>query len=165
MVSLIVAYAANGVIGKQNDLPWYLPEDLKRFKRLTTGHTVIMGRKTFESIIDRLKKPLPDRQNIVITSHPDPNFPDVTFVPGFDEALNASTDKEIFVIGGSRVFEAGLAKADRIYATEIQEAIDGDVYFPEINKAMWHITDESDVTEDAASKHSYKFVTYERVTP
>lgn len=165
MISLIVAYAANGVIGKQNDLPWYLPADLKRFKRLTSGHTVIMGRRTFESILARLGHPLPDRTNIVLTRNAAYDSKGALVATDLAEALSkAETEEEVFVIGGSTVFDEALPLADRIYATEIKQNLDGDVFFPEFDKSRWEVTGRESHAADDKNQFAYDFVTYERKT-
>lgn len=153
MIAIIAARAANGVIGKRNDLPWYLPEDLKRFKELTTGHTVIMGRNTYESIINRLGKPLPNRKNIVITRNPDYVVAEgVEKFSSLPEALTAQ-DSDVFLIGGQRIFEEGLGLADTLYLTELHKDYDGDVYFPEFDQSKWH-------REIEESHPEFDFVTY-----
>jgi dihydrofolate reductase len=131
-ISLIVAMAKNRVIGKENRLPWRLPEDLKRFKAITSGHAVILGRKTFESI----GKPLPNRRNIVISRQPGFSAEGVSVVHSPEEALKEAErlepDKEVFVLGGSEIYRMFLARADRIYLTLIDGSFEGDAFFPEI---------------------------------
>ena len=161
MISIIAAVAANNVIGSQNDLPWYLPEDLKRFKKLTTGHTVIMGRRTYESIVARLGKPLPNRKNIVITRNKNYQVLEgVTVASSLDEALgengnNDDRDKKIFIIGGEQVFKEGINKAETMYITEVKNSYEGDTYFPEIDKNKWNREIEVETLE-------YAFVVYYR---
>ena len=139
MIAIIVAIAKNNVIGSRNELPWYLPEDLKRFKQLTTNHTVIMGRKTYESIITRLGKPLPSRKNIVITSHPDSISQEgVVLFPSLQEALLAhKNDGLIFIIGGAQLFAEAIPLADTLYVTHVDKEYDGDVFFPTIDWSQW----------------------------
>jgi dihydrofolate reductase len=162
MVSLLVAYAQNRVIGKDNDLPWYLPADLKRFKELTTGQTVIMGRKTFDAIIARNGKPLPNRTNIVITRDPDYAFEGALVAHSIPEALvQVASDQENFIIGGAQIFEQSLPLADRIYATEVQADIDGDAYFPELS-AEWHEVGRESHKADEKNNFDYDYVTYEK---
>ena len=161
MISIIAAVAANNVIGSQNDLPWSLPEDLKRFKKLTTGHTVIMGRRTYESIVARLGKPLPNRKNIVITRNKNYQVLEgVTVASSLDEALgengnNDDRDKKIFIIGGEQVFKEGINKAETMYITEVKNSYEGDTYFPEIDKNKWNREIEVETLE-------YAFVVYYR---
>lgn len=165
MKSIIVAYAKNLVIGRSNDLPWHIPEDLKRFKQLTTGHTVIMGRNTYLSILARLGHGLPERRNIVISDIPDIIDSGVEIAESLDDALKMSEDgdpaQEIFIIGGARVYADSMAAgvADRIYATEIDKEIAGDVYFPKIDKNEWHETRRKDHQDNS---YKYSFVTFER---
>jgi len=133
ILSLIVAIADNGVIGKDNRLPWHIPEDLRFFKRVTLGKPVIMGRKTYLSI----GRPLPGRANFVVTSNREWQSGGVTAVPGLAEALALCPDDEVFVIGGRGLFLEAVAVAQRIYLTEIHRPYDGDVTFPTWNRAEW----------------------------
>jgi len=161
MICIFVAYSKNCVIGKSNDLPWYLPEDLKRFKELTSGHSVIMGKNTYNSIVNRLGHALPNRRNIVISSSLAPGS-DFELARSFEEALDMSQgDKKVFIIGGERVFKDALdaGVVDRIYATEIDKVIDGDVYFPQIDKSQWK---EIENTRHQNDDFKYSFVTLER---
>ncbi len=139
MIGIVVAIAKNNVIGSKNDLPWYLPEDLKRFRQITTGHTVIMGRKTFESIVARIGKPLPNRKNIVITSQPETITVDgVETFRSLAAALDAhKTDEQIFIIGGARMFAEALPLADALYVTHVEKDYPGDVFFPDIDWSQW----------------------------
>jgi dihydrofolate reductase len=136
--SAIVAMSENRVIGRDNDLPWHLPEDLKRFKSLTTGKPVIMGRKTFDSIVSRLGKPLPNRTNIVI-SRSSNEIPGALVSNSIEAALGkaraiAAKDgqEEIMIIGGAEIFRETLPVTDRIYLTVIHDTIEGDAFFPEL---------------------------------
>lgn len=133
MISLIVAMAENRTIGKDNKLPWKLPADLQRFKKLTTGHAVIMGRKTFESI----GRPLPQRQNIVISRNPNFKAAGIEVASSLSKALEAAKGDEVFVIGGQQIYAEALALADRIYLTLIHEEIDGDAFFPEFDPGLF----------------------------
>lgn len=164
MISLLVAYAKNGVIGKQNDLPWYLPADLKRFKQLTVGHPVIVGRKTFDSITKRLGHSLPDRPNIVLTRDSQYQYEGAKVVSGMEEAL-AATDasEEVFVIGGAEIYRQALPVAGRIYATEVKAEIDGDVFFPEFDRKSWREVERQTNTADEKNPYDYDFVVYERM--
>jgi dihydrofolate reductase len=156
MIALIAAVAQNNVIGSKNDLPWYLPEDLKRFKLLTTGHIVLMGRKTYESIVKRIGKPLPNRKNIVISSHADFNvFPDVEIYPSVEAALEKYKDQDIYVIGGGTIFNELFNKADTLFITHVHKDYDGDVYFPTINKDTWREIKREDFKD-------FSFVDYKR---
>src|SRR5690606_6862956 len=135
MKSIIVAYDKSRGIGAKNDLLWQrdLPADLKHFREITTGHTVIMGRKTFESI----GRALPNRQNIVVTSK-DLKLPGIECVSSLDEAYKQAANDQVFVIGGGMIYKLALDTADRIYATEVDAIFDqADVFFPEINSSEW----------------------------
>lgn len=133
-VSLIVAVSENGVIGKSNALPWYIPEDLKRFKAITTGHPIIMGRKTHQAI----GRPLPDRTNIVITRDKTFKAEGIIVVHSLDEALKQAQgkegDEEIFIIGGGEIFAQSMDLADKIDLTLVKAKIEGDVYFPDYSQ-------------------------------
>ncbi len=156
-LTLVAAVAKNGVIGSKNDLPWYLPEDLKHFKNVTTGKTVLMGRKTYESIINRLKKPLPNRTSVVISRNIGFAVPDgIQVFPNLESALEVlkNTD-EVMVIGGAQIFEQTISHADKLILTEIDKEYEGDIYFPVVNKTVW-----KKISED---KHDgYSFVEYTR---
>lgn len=130
-ISLIVAIGDNHVIGKRNELLWHIPDDLKRFKQLTLGHPVVMGRKTFDSIIAFLGKPLPGRQNIVITRDTSWSYEGVTVAHSLEEAVEAAEETdEIFIIGGEQIYRQALPIADRLYLTRIDDAKEGDAFFP-----------------------------------
>ena len=152
LVSLVAALARNRVIGAGNRLPWHLPEDLKRFKRLTTGAPVIMGRKTHESI----GKPLPGRRNIVVTRQPGASWHGCEVVHSLEAALAAAGDApEAFVIGGAELYALALPRADRMYLTLVDADHAGDAWFPEFDPADWRET----AREPGAG---FAFVTYER---
>ena len=139
MLSIIVAVAKNNVIGKDNQLIWHLPEDLKRFKEITSGHTIIMGRKTFES----LGRVLPNRKHIILCNDADLNINDknVTIVDDINRLGEyISKEEENFIIGGATIYKLMLPKVDKLYITKINQEFDGDVYFPEISEENWKIT-------------------------
>lgn len=151
MINIIVAVADNGVIGCQNKLIWHISEDLKRFKRLTTGNTVVMGRKTFESI----GRPLPNRKNIVITRDASFTPEGVMVVNSIQDALKAGG--EIFIIGGGEIYAQTLPLAGRLHLTKVDQSPKGDTYFPAIDPADW--------TEVACQKcDGYSFIDYERTS-
>lgn len=155
-LTLVAAVAANDVIGRDGEMPWYYPEDLAHFKSLTTGHPVIMGRKTYDSIAARLDGPLPDRTNIVL-SRSSLDLPEgAVRAAGVDEALALAADRddEAFVIGGATVYEQFMARADRMVLTELADSYDGDTYFPEFGDE-WVETDRDEHDE-------FAFVTYRR---
>ncbi|MDZ7746122.1 MAG: dihydrofolate reductase [Halobacteriales archaeon] len=155
-LTIVAAVAANGVIGREGEMPWHYPEDLKQFKSLTTGHPVIMGRKTYESITARLDGPLPDRTNIVL-SRSALDLPDgAVHAGGIEEAIALATerDDEAYVIGGATIYEAFMNRADRMVLTELNECYDGDTQFPEFGDE-W--------TETARDERDeFAFVTYRR---
>lgn len=156
MISLIAAIAKNNVIGHENDLPWYLPEDLKRFKALTMGKPVLMGRKTYDSIIKRLGKPLPGRVNIVVTR--DSNYKvaeGVKLYTDLNRALEDFKDQDLFVIGGGQIFSQTIDKADKLYITHVDLDTPGDSYFPKIDLKKWKKTEEE-------PHENFTFVTYEK---
>jgi dihydrofolate reductase len=157
-LSLIAAVAANGVIGSENELPWRLPEDLKRFKALTLGNPVIMGRRTFESI----GHPLPGRRNIVVTRNPDYRA-EVCETPNTFEAALAACQggsDEIFVIGGAQIYAEALPLAQRLYLTEIRRAFEGDARFPDWDRTVWmEVAREAHRTGDGLE---YEFAVYDR---
>jgi dihydrofolate reductase len=162
IISLIAAASANNVIGKNNQLPWHLPVDLKFFKNTTWGMPVIMGRKTFES---NANKPLPGRINIVITRETDFKADGAVIVNKWSDALFVAKDadcNEVFVIGGGVIFKEVINKADRIYMTRIHAIIDGDVFFPEIDEAKWKKVSNRDCFGDEKHKYNYSFQLWER---
>lgn len=154
--------ANNRVIGKSNDLPWYLPADLKHFKELTTGHAVIMGRKTFDSIVQRLGMPLPNRTNIVVTRDQDYKSEGVIVAHSIEEAIRDAKDQEIFVIGGEQIFNLALPLTDRLMTTEVSANIDGDTYFPEYDKNTFVEVAREDHVKDDKNPYNYSFVTLQR---
>lgn len=158
---MIVAQANGRVIGASNDLPWYLPADLQRFKELTTGHVVIMGRKTYDSIVKRIGKPLPNRTNIVITRDEALDAPDVLVAHSPQDALTLAGDGEVFVIGGATIYEAMLPLADRIYLTQVKADIVGDAYFPELG-AQWSEVSREPHVADEHNEYDYDYVQLER---
>lgn len=163
MVSLIVAYSKNRVIGRKGDMPWHLPNDLKHFKELTTGKTVVMGSKTFDSIVQRLGHGLPNRRNVVLSRDPNLKAQGAEVTDSVSKALNSKPGEELFVIGGGQVFTLALPYADKIYATEIDAHIEGDVVFPSIDEAEWKQTHTEHHPADEKHNYAYNFVTYERV--
>ncbi len=160
-ISIIVAVARNGVIGRAGALPWHLPGDLPRFKRITLGHPVIMGRKTWESLP---KRPLPGRRNLVITRKSDWSEAGAEVFGSLDAALAACADEvEVFVIGGSEVFRDALPLAQRLLLTEIAGDFQGDAFFPPFDRTAWREAARETITADTAFPHRYDHVVYERV--
>lgn len=160
MISLIAAVAANNAIGKQQELLCHLPNDLKRFKAITLGHTIVMGRRTFESLP---KGALPGRINVVVTQQADAQWDNTTVVHSIDEAFAGADDKELFVIGGATLYRQTLDCADRLYLTHIHHAFDdADAYFPAVNYDEWREIEREEHVADERHPYDYTFVTYER---
>ncbi|MGB8956760.1 MAG: dihydrofolate reductase [Tumebacillaceae bacterium] len=157
MISFIFAMDRNRVIGKGNQLPWHLPNDLKFFKETTRGHTVIMGRKTYESI----GRPLPDRRNIVLTTRQGYDAPGCEVVHAVEE-LELHTGEEQFVIGGAEIFKALLPVADRLYVTHIDAEFEGDAFYPEIDPDEWKAVSRTEGAVDEKNKYPHAFVVYKR---
>jgi dihydrofolate reductase len=164
-VALIWAMARNGVIGRDNKLPWYLPEDLKYFKRVTTGKPVIMGRKTYDSI----GRPLPNRSNIVVTRNAALSLPGVKVVTSLDEALELaraesviSDVEEVIVMGGAEIYAQALPKADRLYVTLVHAEVDGDAVFPPVDLTQYTELAREDFSAGGPNPYDYSFVVYER---
>lgn len=160
IISIIVAIAENNAIGKNNDLLWHLPGDLKKFKATTTGHTIIMGRKTFESI----GKPLPNRRSIIITRNTNYKAPEGVLVTNsLNEALELCyQEQEIFVIGGGAIYEEALPLADKLYLTKVHAEFDADTFFPEIDESEWDKTNEEKTPVDAKNPYATTFNLYHR---
>lgn len=158
-LTLIAAVAANGVIGKDNRLPWHLPEDLGHFKALTTGHAVIMGRKTWESLPAKFR-PLPQRVNIVVTRDAAFRAAGAEVAHSLADAIAAAGDADAFVIGGADLYAQALPLAGRLELTEIDVACDGDAFFPEVDRGDWRETARA--RHRSATGLDYAFVTYQR---
>lgn len=157
-LSLIVAVARNGVIGINNTLPWHLPEDLKRFRALTTGHHIIMGRKTYESI-NRL---LPDRTTVIVTRNPDYVVPGAVIANSLGQAVElCGDDNEAFLIGGAELFREALKSADKLYLTEIDAEFAGDTFMPPVDPAEWK--EISRERHTSAQGWDYRYINYERI--
>jgi dihydrofolate reductase len=164
IISLIAAVTENRVIGKDNDLPWHLPDDMKFFMETTKGHHVIMGRKNYESLPAKFR-PLPNRTNIVITRQKNFSAPGCEVVNSLEAAVEiakASTEPEVFIIGGAEIFNQSMHLADRLYITEIRTSLDGDTYFPLIDKNNWTAVSVKSHPVDEKHKYAFDFVTYER---
>jgi len=156
-LTLVVAVDANNGIGINNQLPWHLPEDLAHFKRTTSGHPIIMGRKTFDSI----GRPLPNRRNIVITRNADWQYEGVEAVTSIAAAKALTGDTSAFIIGGGQIFADTLAEADRLIVTHIDKVFDCDAVFPAIDPAIWQETAREAHHSETAG-FDYAYVTYER---
>lgn len=156
-LSLIVAVAENHVIGNNNQLIWHLPNDLKQFRRLTTGHCIIMGRKTFESI----GKPLPNRTSVIISRNPAFKIEDCITVDSLENAISEAKkieNEEAFIIGGAEIYRLSLPLVDKIYLTEVHHSFEGDTTFPEIDKSIWQETHREDFETDEKHQYPYSFV-------
>lgn len=161
MLSIIVAIANNNVIGKDNKLIWHLPEDLKRFKNITTGHTIIMGRKTFES----LGRVLPNRKHVILCNDMELNIDNENVIVLEDISLlkeYIDSEEENFVIGGATIYKLLMPYAQKMYITKIDEDFVGDVYFPKINEEEWKIIQEEEGIKNEANPYNYKYITYLR---
>jgi dihydrofolate reductase len=163
-VSIIAILAANDVIGRDNKLPWHMPADLKRFKALTMGHHLIMGRKTFDSI----GKPLPGRINVVVTRNVDFSPEGVAVARSLEEAIGkaeAAGDDEIFIAGGAEIFAQALHRAGRMHLTRLHAEFEGDTFFPEFDDVNeWKLVDAEHFEPDEKNAYPYSFLTYERST-
>jgi len=161
ILSLLVAADENNVIGKDNQLPWHLPSDLRYFRNQTWGMPILMGRKTFESI----GKPLPGRKSIVITRNQQWKHEGVTVVHSLEEAMEAARSfdvKEIFVIGGAAIFSSAFPAANRIYLTRIHHRFDGDVVFPEVSAAAWNLVQSRFCAADEKNPYAHTFQVWEK---
>ncbi|MBB6452273.1 dihydrofolate reductase [Salirhabdus euzebyi] len=161
MISLLVAMDRNYVIGKDNDLPWHLPNDLKFFKETTLHHTIVMGRKTYESI----GRPLPKRNNVVLTTNQNFQAEGCKVIHSWDPVLEwneKNPDEEIFVIGGAQLIKDAIHFANKMYLTEIDEAFDGDTYFPPFSMKDWELVRKEKGIKDEKNPYDYYFCTYLR---
>jgi len=157
--SIIAAKSDNNVIGKDNDLVWHMPADLKFFKNTTKGHYVIMGRKTFES----MNGPLPNRTHIIITRKSDYEAEGCFVVESIEAAFKIAEEKlldEVFILGGAEIYRQTIDKADKMYITEIQSTFEGDAFFPEIDKSYWNEVKREAHEADEKNPHPYAFVEY-----
>ena len=160
-ISIIVAVAKNNAIGKDNKLLWHLSEDLKRFKKLTTGHYIIMGKNTYYSLP---RRPLPNRTHIVITDVQEEQIDDCIMAYSIDEAIEKmNPDEENFIIGGASIYRQFLAHANRLYITWVHEDFDADTFFPELNEDEWTVMSKEDFMEpDESNPYPYSYMIYER---
>jgi len=161
IISTIVAVAKNNVIGKDNNIPWYLPADLKYFKKITTGHHIVMGRKCYESI----GRPLPKRTNVVVTRNPFFIASGCLITHNVAEAVQlaeANGEEEVFIIGGGQIYEIALPHVDRIYLTEVDVEVEGDIFFPTIDPNNWNLIKETKHKSDGKNQYDYTFKVLER---
>ncbi|THE10388.1 dihydrofolate reductase [Bacillus timonensis] len=161
MISLLLAMDKNQLIGKDNDLPWRLPADLAYFKRVTMGHPIIMGRKTYDSI----GRPLPGRENIIVTRDTSYKAEGCMVIHSIEEIVKMSeeTQQELFVIGGAEIFKEILPNTDRLYITEIDEEFEGDTYFPAFDKSEWKVISKEKGIKDEKNPYEYTFFVYEKI--
>jgi len=160
MISIIVAVSEDWGIGKDNELLWHISEDLKRFKRLTSGKTVIMGKKTWESLP---KRPLPGRKNIVLTDKADELIENSVTAYSIEDALGkCEKNEEIFIIGGGSVYRQFMPVADRLYITHVHKKSPADIYFPEIDLSIWEVTEKEELKTDGENGIPYTYTIYER---
>jgi len=164
-IALIAALAQNRVVGIDNQLPWHLPEDLKYFKRITTGKAIIMGRKTYESI----GRPLPNRTNIVISRDSQYQAEGIKVVSSLEAAIELAESvslingvDEVMVIGGAQIYAMALPKADRLYLTHVHADVEGDAYFPDVDMSQWQAIAKEDYAASEANPYPYSFVVYDK---
>ncbi|MFT5959446.1 MAG: dihydrofolate reductase [Polaribacter sp.] len=162
MITVIAAIAKNNALGKDNDLIWYLPADLKRFKKVTTGHYILMGRNTFESI----GKPLPNRTTIIITRNKNYSKEGCLVAGSIEEAIElAKEEAQLFIIGGAQIYKEIMAKdlADQLDITLVHSEFDADVYFPEIDAKVWKEAVREDFKADEKNDYDYSFISYQKI--
>jgi len=159
-ISIIVAIAANNAIGKDNDLLWHISRDLKRFKELTNGHYIVMGKKTYYSLP---KRPLPNRTNMVITDVPGEQIDDCLMAYSIEDAIGKmDKENENFIIGGGSIYRQFLPYADKLYITRVHKEFEADTFFPEIPLEEWELLAKEDVTDDEQNDFTYSFEIYKR---
>jgi dihydrofolate reductase len=163
-ISLIAALTQNHVIGKNNDLPWHLPDDMKYFMQTTKQHHVIMGRKNYESIPEKFR-PLPNRTNIVVTHQSNFHAPNCTVVNSLEQGIalaKKNNEQELFIIGGAEIYKLAMPFAHRLYLTEIQTELEGDTHFPTLDKQQWREVSRTHHTTDEKHRYAFDFVVYEK---
>jgi dihydrofolate reductase len=162
---MIAAVARNLTIGKDNDLPWKLPDDMKFFMNSTKGHYVIMGRKNYDSLHEKFK-PLPNRTNIVVTRQKNLEAPGCTVTHNVDDAITLAekgNEHEVFIIGGAEIYKLALPQADKLYLTEIDAEVHGDTFFPKFDKSEWKETSRMHHPADERHEYAFDFVIYDRI--
>lgn len=161
IISIVVAISENNAIGKDNKLLWHLPNDLKHFKQITSGNTVIMGRKTFDSV----GRPLPNRRNIIITRN-NKAIDGCEVVHSIEEALKLCVNEiEVFIVGGAEIYKQSIDITDFIYLTEVHKTFEADTFFPEIDKKKWTEIERKDYEADEKNKIPYSFITLKNMAP
>ena len=162
-ISIIVAVADNNAIGKDNDLLWHISDDLKRFKKITSGHKIIMGKNTFLSLPVR---PLPNRTSIVITDDPADKYDGCIMAYSIEDALSKCTeDEECFIIGGGSIYTQFLPLADKLYLTKVNRSYEADTFFPEVKSEEWKLIEQEDHVDEENNSLPYSFQTYTRIDP
>jgi dihydrofolate reductase len=159
MIALVAAIARNQVIGQHGQMPWHLPADLAYFKQLTLGHSVVMGRKTFESI----GKPLPNRENVIITKNMGYQKEGCLILHSMDEACAFCAGRETFIIGGAQIYQEFFSYADRLYITFIDEVFSGDSFFPEFDEKRWRLVSKTKGEQNEQNPYDYYFLVYEKI--
>lgn len=163
-ISIIVAISKNGVIGRNNKLAWNLPDDMFYFSKMTMGHTVIMGRKNWDSIPNKWR-PLPNRKNIIISRNINQNIKNVDITSSIEKAIKIgreNEDEEIFIIGGGEIYKLGFKFVDKLYITEINKNIEGDTFFPKWNKNKWREISRISHPSDSQHKYDFDYVIYKK---
>ncbi|MEQ6123146.1 dihydrofolate reductase [Pseudotenacibaculum sp. MALMAid0570] len=161
MITIIAAVGNNNELGKNNDLIWHLSADLKRFKKVTTGHTIIMGRNTFESI----GKPLPNRRSVIITRNKEYLQEGCVVVHSIEDAIAlVEREEQAFIIGGAQIYKEAIQKdlADNLDITKVHESFDADVFFPEIDSEKWKLTSKEDFKADEKNQYDYSFLSFSK---
>ncbi len=162
IISAIVAASRNWVIGKDNDIPWYIPNDLRYFRRMTLGHHIVLGRKNYESI----GKPLPKRTNLIVTRDTAYEAPGCHVVHSIDAAIDfarKNKEEELIICGGGEIYKQTMPLLDKIYFTEIEAVIEGDVFFPEIDTSIWKLSSIERNQSDDRHEYGYNFMVYDRI--
>ena len=160
-ISIIVAIASNYAIGKDNDLLWHISNDLQRFKRITEGHFIIMGKKTYYSLP---RRPLPKRTNMIITDVANEQIDDCLMAYSIEDAVNKmDANNENFVIGGGSIYKQFMPIANKLYITRVHKDYEADIFFPEISLTEWKLSEKVDVDDDKQNDFKYSFETYERI--
>lgn len=160
-IIIVAALAENGAMGNQNDLPWHLPKDFAHFKALTSGHPIIMGRKTLESLPGKLK----DRPHIVISKNPEyqPKFDIEGLATSIQEAVNQCEDSTVYIVGGAQIYALALPLATKMVLTHVKAAVEADTFFPKFSASDWKITNRETFLADERNAYDFEIVTYERI--
>lgn len=161
-ISIIVAIASNKAIGKDNELLWHITQDLKRFKKITKDHYIVMGKNTYYSLPVR---PLPNRTSLILTDQKDEIIDNCLMAYSIEDAISKmDPDKENFIIGGGSIYKQFMSLADKLYITKVHKEYDADTFFPEINNKVWKLVSKEDINDDTQNDFSYSFETYDKIT-